>query len=54
MGRCLYSGERIELSELFDRNKYDIDHIYPRSRTKDEQPPQLALVKQVLNGMKAR
>ena len=49
MGRCLYSGERIELSELFDRNKYDIDHIYPRSRTKDDSLHNYALVKQGLN-----
>lgn len=27
LGRCMYSGETINTSELFDNNKYDIDHI---------------------------
>ena len=35
-GRCMYTGERIELSELFYDNKYDIDHIYPRHFVKDD------------------
>ena len=35
MGRDMYSGEPIDLSELFT-NKYNIDHIYPRSKTKDD------------------
>ncbi len=36
MGRCMYCGERIELNDLFNNNIYDIDHIYPRSQTKDD------------------
>lgn len=35
MGRCAYTGERIELDQLFT-NAYDIDHIYPQSLTKDD------------------
>ena len=27
-GRCMYSGEAIDLGELWDNTKYDIDHIY--------------------------
>lgn len=35
MGRDLYSGQPIDLGELFT-NSYDIDHIYPQSKTKDD------------------
>ena len=33
-GRCMYSGERIDLDDLFNDNLYDIDHIYPRQDRK--------------------
>lgn len=37
MGRCMYSGERIDLHELMSANsKWDIDHIYPQSKVKDD------------------
>lgn len=38
MGRDMYTGEVIEFSELIKSNNkyYDIDHIYPRSKTKDD------------------
>ena len=36
LGRCAYTGNVINYSNLFDRNIYDIDHIYPRSKTKDD------------------
>ncbi|SDZ89978.1 CRISPR-associated endonuclease Csn1 [Pseudobutyrivibrio sp. ACV-2] len=36
MGRCMYTGEPIDLEDLFDSNKYDIDHIYPRHYVKDD------------------
>lgn len=49
-GRCLYSGERIELSDLFNDNLYDIDHIYPRHYVKDDSlENNLVLVKKQLN-----
>lgn len=35
MGHCAYCGERIHLDEL-GTNAYDIDHIFPRSKTKDD------------------
>lgn len=35
LGKCMYCGKPIELSELFT-NKYDVDHIYPRSVIKDD------------------
>lgn len=40
LGKCMYTGEKIELEDIFaDKNgsfRYDIDHIYPRSKTKDD------------------
>lgn len=52
LGRCMYSGEPIDLAELMDDQKYDIDHIYPRSKTKDDSLQNRVLVKRTLNGGK--
>lgn len=52
MGRCMYTGERIEISSLFDNNLYDIDHIYPRSKTKDDSLNNRVLVKRQINAAK--
>jgi CRISPR-associated endonuclease Csn1 len=35
MGRCMYTGNPIDLDRLFTPD-YDIDHIYPRSQVKDD------------------
>lgn len=35
-GKCMYTGEPIDLHELLYGNKYDIDHIYPRHFVKDD------------------
>ncbi len=35
MGRDVYTGKEIDIEELFLDNRYDIDHIYPRSLTDD-------------------
>lgn len=53
LGRCMYSGEPIDLADLYDDNKYDIDHIYPRSKTKDDSLQNRVLVKRVLNDNKS-
>lgn len=53
MGCCMYSGDRIELDELFNDNLYDIDHIYPQSKTKDDSLENRVLVKKTLNKMKS-
>ena len=53
MGRCMYSGEEITLSQLYDKNIYDIDHIYPQSKTKDDSLDNLVLVKKELNKSKS-
>lgn len=49
MGRCMYSGEPIDLAQIHNTEYYDIDHIYPRSLTKDDSFNNLVLVKKNLN-----
>ena len=36
MGKCMYTGRDISLDELWNKDIYDIDHIYPRSKVKDD------------------
>ncbi len=50
MGRCMYSGEAIDIDNLLSANSnYDIDHIYPQSKTKDDSIDNRVLVKRKLN-----
>ena len=51
MGHCIYSGRRIDIHELFT-DKYDIDHIYPRSLTKDDSWHNIVLVEKQMNAEK--
>ena len=44
-GKCMYTGESIAFDSLFDNNLYDIDHIYPRSKVKDDSLTNRVLVK---------
>ncbi|WP_425538592.1 type II CRISPR RNA-guided endonuclease Cas9 [Microaceticoccus formicicus] len=53
-GRCMYSGEKIDLEMIINEKDnalmlYDIDHIYPRSLTKDDSLNNLVLVKKEIN-----
>lgn len=53
-GKCMYSGEAIDLDDLFNDNLYDIDHIYPRHFTKDDSlENNLVLVKKQYNAHKS-
>lgn len=52
LGKCAYSGEPIDISELFNTDKYDIDHIIPQSIIKDDSLENRVLVKQELNRRK--
>ena len=53
MGRCMYTGEKIELSQLITKY-YDRDHIYPRSKTKDDSiRNNLSIVKKTENSRKS-
>ena len=50
MGKCMYSGEVIDLHKLLNDNLYDIDHIYPQHYIKDDSiENNLVLVKKKLN-----
>lgn len=51
LGRCMYSGEKIDLDDLIRNNShYDIDHIYPRHYIKDDSiENNLVLVKKTIN-----
>lgn len=51
MGKCMYSGETISLEDLFT-TKYDIDHIFPRSKVKDDSIDNRVLVKRTENSKK--
>ena len=51
-GKCMYSGETIELEELWDNQKYDIDHIFPQSKVMDDSLDNRVLVKKKCNQMK--
>ncbi|MDE6750189.1 MAG: type II CRISPR RNA-guided endonuclease Cas9 [Lachnospiraceae bacterium] len=53
-GKCMYTGERIELQDLMSDNLYDIDHIYPRHFVKDDSiENNLVLVKKEENAHKS-
>ena len=45
-GKCMYTGENIDLGDLFNKNLYDIDHIYPQSKIKDDSLDNRVLVKE--------
>ncbi len=51
LGKCMYSGEPIDLERL--NADYDIDHIYPQMRVKDDSLTNRVLVKKQLNAAKS-
>ncbi len=51
-GKCMYSGEPIDLEKLSNTECYDVDHIYPQSKTKDDSLDNKVLVKAELNRSK--
>lgn len=52
LGKCAYSGETIDLNTI-NSNAYDIDHIYPQSKIKDDSFTNLVLVKRAENMRKS-
>lgn len=50
LGKSVYSGEKIDLNEL-DEN-YDIDHIIPQAKLKDDSFNNMVLVERKLNNKK--
>lgn len=53
MGRCMYTGETICLEDLQNSNVYDVDHIYPQSKTADDSLVNRVLVKRQVNANKS-
>ena len=50
LGKCMYSGEPIDLDDLLnDSRNYDIDHIYPISKSGDDSLTNKVIVKSTLN-----
>lgn len=52
LGKCMYTGKPIELSEIYNNNIYDIDHIFPRSKIKDDSLNNRVLVLKAENAKK--
>ncbi len=55
LGKCMYTGEKIELADILNPksgNKWDIDHIFPQSKVKDDSMDNRVLVKREANGRK--
>lgn len=54
LGKCMYSGEKIDLNDLLNRSEYyDIDHIYPYSKSDDDSLDNKVIVKSSLNREKS-
>lgn len=53
MGQCMYTGKKIELSQLNNATIWDRDHIYPQSKTKDDSLDNLVLVDRRVNAKKS-
>lgn len=51
-GRCMYSGEMIDINDIGNQKAYDVDHIWPRSKVKDDSIDNKVLVKSEYNGTK--
>lgn len=49
MGLDLYTGKKIKLEDVINGNKYDLDHIIPRSLIKDDSLDNLVLVEKYVN-----
>ena len=56
MGKCMYTRQRIDLQALLmdaGNQIYDIDHIYPRSKVKDDSLDNRVLVMRSVNSAKS-
>lgn len=53
LGRCMYTLEPIDISELKNNKKYDIDHIYPQAIIKDDSLSNRVLVDKTKNNKKS-
>ena len=51
LGRCMYSGQKLDINKL-GTTEYNIDHIYPQARIKDDSLDNKVLVLSEINGQK--
>lgn len=52
-GKCMYCERKIELDSLYNSDLYDIDHIFPKSKCKDDSLDNRVLVHKNCNVKKA-
>jgi CRISPR-associated endonuclease Csn1 len=52
LGKCMYTGESIDIDSLNNKTLYDIDHIYPQSKILDNSLDNRVLVKRIANADK--
>lgn len=52
LGKCMYSGDDIDIDQLATK-RYDIDHIFPQSKIKDDSISNTVLVRSELNAEKS-
>lgn len=53
LGKCVYTGEKIDLDDLLKSNSnYDIDHIIPQAKLKDDSFINTVLVEKNINNRK--
>lgn len=53
LGKCLYTGKNINKEQINSILEYDIDHIYPQSKTKDDSMNNTVLVYRTANADKS-
>lgn len=51
LGKCMYTGNTLDISKLKTKD-YDVDHIYPQSKVKDDSINNKVLVYTTANGTK--
>ena len=53
MGKCMYTGQIIPIEDIFNKNLYYIDHIFPQSKIKDDSLDNRVLVTKISNEEKS-
>ncbi len=53
LGKCMYSGETIDIERIKSDAYVNVDHIYPQAYVKDDSLNNKVLVKSELNGLKS-
>lgn len=53
LGKCMYTGKSISFEDLEDNHRWNIDHIWPQSKVKDDSIDNKVLVDTNVNGSKS-